>query len=153
MIVNEVNLAHCMRNVDGHWLLVDVLYSLEVQQEHKHYEALTHAKTHALGKWLTEYEVRELCSAYDKALAARTSEQNLTLANFNREQAKLVYVDGMALFKVEKSINADMTVSELKDFIEQYRSGLGVKDLEQVYGVLYKLALAGTNKIKVKNNV
>ncbi|HHF3289973.1 hypothetical protein H4F26_21900 [Vibrio alginolyticus] len=153
MIINEVNLAHCMRNVDGQWLLMDVLYSLEVQQEHKHYEALAHAKTHALGKWLTEYEVRELCSAYDKALAARASEQSLTLANFNREQAKQVYVDGMALFKIEKSINADMTVSELKDFIEQYRSGLGVKDLEQVSGVLYKLALAGKNKIKVKNNV
>ncbi len=153
MIVNEVHLAHCMRNVDGHWLLVDVLHSIEVQQEHKHYAALEHAKTNALGKWLTEFEVNELCSAYDKALAARTSEQNLALANFNREQAKLVYVDGMALFKVEKSINADMTVSELKDFIEQYRSGLGVKDLEQVSGVLYKLALTGTNKIRVKNDV
>ncbi|MCQ9053037.1 hypothetical protein R7M92_19725 [Vibrio sp. Vb2880] len=153
MIVNEVNLAHCMRNVDGRWLLVDVLYSIEVQQEHKHYAALIYAKAHALGKWLTEYEVGELCSAYDKALAVRTTEQNLALANFNREQAKLVYVDGMALFKVEKSIDVEMTISELKNFIEKYRSGLGVNDLEQASGVLYKLALAGTNKIRVKNNV
>lgn len=153
MIVNKVHLAHCMRNVDGHWLLVDVLHSIEVQQEHKHYEALTHAKTHALGKWLTENEVSELCSSYDKALASRASEQNLALDNFNREQAKLVYVDGMALFKVDKSIDAEMTVSELKDFIEQYQSGLGVKDLEQISGVLYKLALTGTDKIRVKNDV
>lgn len=153
MIVSEVNLAHCMRDALGHWLLGDVLHSIEVQHEHKYCAALDCVKTKTFGKWLTEVEVFEVCSAYDNALAARTAEQTRLQAHFNREQAKLVYVDGMALFKVEEPIDVDMTVSELKGFIDQCRSALGVMDLEQVSGVLYKLALAGKKTIRVKNNV
>lgn len=153
MIVNRVNLSHCQRNADECFLLVEVLKAIQVQQEHMHYEAATFAKRMELGKWVTENEASELCLAYDKAQSARVESQSKALAMFNRDQSKMVLVDGMALFKIEEPINTSMTLPELKGFIEQHRSGLGVKDLEQASGVLYKLALTGCQQVRVKNNV